>query len=433
MSNYLKDRFIDNPQNIKRVGGDLPTSQSSNKNILLLIVVLGAMSLTFSTVWAYLNFYTGSTPLTVLIILVVYVPIILKVLSVTLLDEAGNKKAFVDQMENEISSLSTIWEIQNNKQVNYQGTDIGYIDYIDGSRSVIFRMVMGSTMGKHDSLIKAHYDSLEGLLRYIDNAGYYKDLFVVDESISDDEVMNFYYKSLHDNEDEKYVKTFTAMLDHIDLVTVVKGSVSVLYLDINGWGANKHIMFRELASLPEVLGNDNFFIEAHFLNELELNRFIADDNAINSFDIEELKLFKYRNSVNIGRTAVLAARDAEGNIVKTFNNKYEAKDNITVRSKSLGGKSNKKQTDAQVKDESIKRLQQLEQAKKKKQQPRETNIQFKHSEGEEFEVKRIPTKELFLQLMQEDEVELGAPKPSLPEQPKVQPTQQQEEQKEGAK
>lgn len=403
ISDYLKKGVIDNPLNIKRVGGDLPTSQSSNKNIFILIAVAGAMALTFSTVWAYLNFYTGSASISAFIIVVVYTPIIAKTVSVTLLDESGNKKAFVDQMENEVSSLSTIWEVQNIRETNSNGVDIGFVDYIDGTRSILLRMVMGSVMNKPKSVIKSHYGSLESLLNFVDDLGYTKDMYVADESISDHQIMNFYYKSLNSVDDAKYVKVFSNMLDYIDLVTKIKGSVAVIYVVVNGWGAKKHLMFKELSSLPDKLGGDHLFVSVEIADRMAFDKFISNESSVTSFDIEELKLFKYRNTVNIGRSAVLEARNAKEEVTKVFNPKFEAKNNVSQRNL---GKKNNTLTEASSQE----RLQQIKSQKVSKSSSPKI---YQEVVGEEFAINSLPESETFLRIMQSGgEVTVGSNKPT---------------------
>lgn len=347
MDNYFEKAKIDNPLNIKRLTGDMPTTKSSSKNVMLLLVVFSITGLTIANAWQIALMYLKSPVLTTIVIGLLYGSVILKTFSITIFEEKKQKKAYQDLLDNKISDLSVIWEIQDIKEEEVQGDKIAYIDYINGTRTVLLRCVPGSVLNRGPEAPKYHYNALERLFKEIDDLGYGHDIYVKEEASRDDEALNFYYDSLKNVTDPEFIDIFTEQLDTIAYVNELTSAIHVLYIEISGIGKYKHNMLRNITALPEVLSANTIYKSVGFVEtKAELDKWIAEENSVAMFDREELIMNKYKNTFNLGVTAVLGAFDRGGNLLRRFNNDFDIKK--MVRKKSIDLNSGGREEPAKV-------------------------------------------------------------------------------------
>lgn len=397
MEEYFKRAKIDNPLNIKRVTGDIPTTKSSSKNVGILLVSFLIMALTFNQVWSFTLFYLKSVWFSAILLGIIYTLISLKILSISVFEEKKQKKAYRDLLENKMSDLSVIWEIQDIKETEVNGEPIAYIDYINGQRSVLVRCVPGSIMNKDEDAPRYFYNTIQSALEFIDNAEYQWDLHVDEESIGDDKALNYYYSTLKDYEDEDFIEIFTEILDTIKYVGETRSAIHVVYIEIIGTGGQKTNMFSKLTPVIDALSKGTIFKEVDFVRtKINIDRWIAHKNGVSMFDREELIMNKYRNSYNLGVTSVLAAYDNEGNMTKKFNPDFDPA--RIVRKKSIDLSSNQ-----------IRPVQQNALTEETITKIRDKGITMEGSEGEiKIEELQDTKHKKFIELMySKDKVKLG--------------------------
>lgn len=402
----LDERVIDNPLNPTTGDGRVKNRTRGAKGVLLLFVVLGAMAIAVPYVYGYIQSVINSWAISVAVIVIVYTPIALKMISVTVLDEKTNKLAFIDQIENEVSTLSTTWEIQDIKQMEINGEKVGYIDYINGIRVMAVKIVMGSTLNVEDSKLSNHFNVMTEFYDTIDSFGFTKDVRYDEESSDEDEALQFYYQAANDSGDEQYIKTFTRMLDYVQYVVKTYGSITSTIVIIKGWGPTKHLMAERVPSLLPILGGSDIVYEYFLMTGEEINEYISHDNAVSSFNIDDIKMKKYRNTSKLGETAVIEVRDREGNVTAQYNPRYDTKRKTSI--KSIGtqrGEASRELTPAE-------KLRIIEE-KRKKQEIKSNTNSYKEEEGESFTLGVNDETDLFIRLVEDsndEEVVLGGKK-----------------------
>lgn len=336
MANNLQDKYIANPLNIKRNDGNLPTAKSSSKNVFILLIAFSVLGLTFNKVWAFAISYLHSPVLTGVIFVIVYGFIIFKVFSVSVMEEKKQVKAYKDLLENKTSDVSVIWEIQDVKDTETLGEQFAYIDYIDGTRTVILKCVQGSVLNRPPNAINYHIEAVTAAMEYVDSLGYTWHPHVVPESESSEKALNYYYDKMRNYDDEDFIDIFTEILDTIYLVETTQSNILTIYFEIVCFGKHKHTMFKNLTSLPAMMIDNTTFKEVSFIREVhEVDQFIANSCKVSMFDREELKMNKYKGMFNLGETATLAAYDSEGNLVKQFNKDLDSARKVRKKSQDI--------------------------------------------------------------------------------------------------
>lgn len=334
MDDYFSKAKIDNPLNIKRISGDLPTTKSSSKNVFVLLISFSVIGLTVNKVWQFSLFYLKSPVLTAIVLGLMYAVIIFKIFSVSIFEEKKQRKAYKDLLDNRMSDLSVIWEIQDIKEEEIMGTKVAYIDYIDGSRTVLLKCIPGSILNLDESTPKYHYNSLEHTFKYIDDLGYEWHPHAIEEAVTDDKALSFYYDQLKEYTDEEFISIFTEQLDTIAYVSEIRSAIHVTYIEITGKGKYKHNMINNLFSLPEIMGTNNIFKSVELVSKKsDLDSWIAYINSVSMFDREELIMNKYKNTFNLGLTSVLASFSHTGELIRRFNKDFDIKK--LVRKKSI--------------------------------------------------------------------------------------------------
>lgn len=334
---YFDRTPINNPLNIKRILGDLPTSASSSKNVGIILVVFTALAITFSRVWGFLLGLVGNPILSGIIIAIVYSFILFRVFALTVFEERKKKKAFLDFTENKVSDISVIWEIQNVKEYTTErGTKFAYIDYIDGTRTVALKCVYGSILNQQEDAEAIHVMNTTKIMNDVSAMGFTWEPVSKPIKVNDDKILNMYYKSMKEFEDMKFVHVFTQVLDTIDYLANNVSAVYAVYFYISASGRYKHGMFEKLESIPAKFRGQTSFDFVNFVDtEFEVDNMNADELGINLYDREELVMKKYRDQSSVGETAVIFAYDESDQVLKQFNKELAIERKVEVHSFDL--------------------------------------------------------------------------------------------------
>lgn len=335
---YFKDAKIDNPLNIKRIDGDIPTAKGGPKNIIILVVVGAILSLSFNKVFAIVEALTDSVAMTAFIVGVSYLFIAFWTAHFTVLEGKKQEKAYKDLLDNRLNDLSAIWEVQDIRENVEFGTPIGYMDMIDGTRTVLLKCVPGPIVNQEVGKERIHYSTIEKVTKDLTDLKLQWDLHVVEEPSDEQAALNFFYDSLKDYKDPNFTDVFTEILDTIDYTVTMGSSLHVVYIEINAIGQHKHNLLKSISGLPIKMKKGTAFKEVRFLTKSEFDRWISHDNSVGNFDREELIMRKYRNSFNLGVTSVLAAFDNTGKMVRKFQEDFDPRKIVRKRSIDLNPK-----------------------------------------------------------------------------------------------
>lgn len=397
---YYNKTPINNPMNIKRILGDLPTASSSSKNVGIILVVFTILAITFSRVWGLLLSIIGNTIISGVIMFLVYAFILFRVFALTVFEERKKKKAFLDFMENKVSDISTIWELQNIKEhTTERGTKFAYIDYIDGTRAVVLKCIYGSILNQGEDSEELHVQNTTKIMNDISAMGFMWEPVCKPIQVNDDKILNMYYKSTKEFEDVKFVHVFTQILDTIDYLANNVSAVYAVYFYVFAQGRYKHGMFEKLENIPAKFRGKTSFDYVNFIDtEFEMDKMIANELGVNLYDREELVMKKYHDTVTVGETAVIYAYGESDEVLKQFNKELSIERKVEVKSFDLSSNARSSSLKASVDESDGVELQLIPTAK-------EVVIEETY---EEIKITVTKKDSEFIRLLyEEDEIKLG--------------------------